>query len=428
MRYLAVWTGAAAVFGLLMSVGGYTAIARAVTDSIASLRYPPEVHAQAVDMLMQQKVGPNRSQAIAGVWRSFFFVALTAGVLWAFLTNRIPARTVAYALAALLVVDLWTIERRYWIFSPRASVIFASDPAIDAIKADIAKTGQPARVLNRALSNNVALELSRPDRTFTGDKLMVHGIRIPGGYHGNELGMYQRLMDLDSGSVDTNPRFWRHENVQYWYSELDDSTMAQVAAQLRLPRFIHLAGPVKNASGSTVHAYKVASDNPAAWVTNAMVKAPPDQALATVLNPLFNPATVAIVDTSAKDVAAAAQIQSLPPPATTQASVPLYAAGSIDVTLDQPAAAGQALIVAENFYPGWRATVDGKSTSVARMNYNLIGVPLPAGARSIQLRFVDAAYQRGKVVTLVALLIAALMTIGGVVMERRRPGPISATA
>jgi hypothetical protein len=239
--------------------------------------------------------------------------------------------------------------------------------------------------------------------------------------------MYQQLMSSDSGNVDVNPRFWRHENVQYWYSELDDSTMAQVAGQLRLPAFVHLAGPVKNSSGSTVHAYKVASDNPAAWVASAMVKAPPDQALSTILDPRFDPRTLAIVDTSAKDVAAV-QIQSLPAPTTTQASVPRYSAGAIDVTLDQPGAAGQALVVSENFYPGWRATVDGKATSVARMNYNLIGVPLPAGARSVQLRFTDSAYERGRVITLVAVFIACLLTIGGAFMERRRHGTVGVTA
>jgi hypothetical protein len=203
--------------------------------------------------------------------------------------------------------------------------------------------------------------------------------------------------------------------------------MAQVAAQLKVPRFLHLAGPVKNASGSTVHAYKVSGDNPAAWVATAIVKAPPDQALGTVLDARFNPATVAIVDTSAKDVATV-QLQTLPSPASVRASVPSFKPGAIDVALDQPATAGQALVVSENYYPGWHATADGKAAPVARTNYNLIGIQLPAGTRTIQLRFTDAAYERGKVITLIVLAIVALLIVVGVIIERRSIASLSAAA
>jgi hypothetical protein len=378
-------------------------------------------------MMMQQQVGANGSAAILGVWRSFLFVALAGGVMFALLTNRLPSRTAVYALLLLTVADLWTIERQYWIFSPRASTIFASDAAIDAINADIAKTGRPARVLNRAFGQGMVTELGRQDRTFTGDKLMVHKIRIPGGYHGNELGMYQALTALDSGRIELNPTFWRHENVQYWYTDVGDSIVTQIASQLKLPAFTHIAGPARNSSGSMVHAYKLPGDNPAAWVASAMVKAPPDQALPTVLHERFDPRTVAVIDTSAKDVAAV-QIQTLPPPATVQASVPSYKPGAIEVALDQPSVAGQALVVSENYYPGWRATADGKSAPVVRANYNLLGIALPAGTRRVQLRFVDAAYQRGKVITLIAIVAALLLLVGGVVLERRRPGPISVPA
>jgi hypothetical protein len=51
---------------------------------------------------------------------------------------------------------------------------------------------------------------------------------------------------------------------------------------------------------------------------------------------------------------------------------------------------------------------------------------LPAGVRSIQLRFDDAAYERGKFVTLVALVIALCLWGFGSVVDRRRLVPGSA--
>ena len=91
---------------------------------------------------LSQKASANTGAAILGVWRSLLFVALGAGIIWAYLTNRLAGKATAAALVAVLVVDLWSIERMYWIFSPRASKLYATDPAIDAIKADMAKSGQ----------------------------------------------------------------------------------------------------------------------------------------------------------------------------------------------------------------------------------------------------------------------------------------------
>ncbi|HSU95685.1 MAG TPA: YfhO family protein, partial [Gemmatimonadaceae bacterium] len=406
-KYAVGWIVAAAVFALLMTVGGYTALANAVAGSIANgLGYPPEAHSQIVDQIMS-KAQPNTAAAIIGVWRSFLFAGLAAAFIWGLLTDRVSRRNVAIALVVLVIADLWSVEREYWIFSPPASTIFASDPAIDAIKADIAKSGEPGRVFNPPAGSGMVRELGREDRYFSGDKLMVHGIRVPAGYHGNELGMYQRMMALqiDSLPIDFSPQFWRHENVRYLYTAFTDEEIAQVVPRIKAPPLTKLAGPVRNSSGSMVSAYKVGAENSFAHIASAMAKAPQDQALSTVLDPRFDPQTVAIVDTLAKDINPPA-LAALPSPSTVHPKVTRYEPGLIDLSLDQPSVQGQALVVSENYFPGWHATVDGKLAPVALMNYNLIGVPLPAGARAIELRFDDAAYEKGKSVTLVALVLA----------------------
>ena len=76
--------------------------------------------------------------------------------------------------------------------------------------------------------------------------------------------------------------------------------------------------------------------------------------------------------------------------------------------------------MSENYYPGWRAAVDGRPATAERVNYTLIGVPLEAGARSIELRFESEPYETGKTITLVALLLVAVMVAGGIVIDRRR--------
>lgn len=77
------------------------------------------------------------------------------------------------------------------------------------------------------------------------------------------------------------------------------------------------------------------------------------------------------------------------------------------------------LIVSENFYPGWTARVDGRDARAERADYSLIGVPLSAGARKIELEFTSAAYQKGRVITLFALAAALALWIFGIVAGRR---------
>jgi uncharacterized membrane protein YfhO len=87
--------------------------------------------------------------------------------------------------------------------------------------------------------------------------------------------------------------------------------------------------------------------------------------------------------------------------------------------LSDRAPAGSALVVSENYFPGWTAKVDGQPATVGRADYTLIGVQLPAGAKTVELMFDDQAYERGKLVTLFALTLTALLIGGGIYMERK---------
>src|SRR6185503_12749569 len=153
-------------------------------------------------------------------------------------------------------------------------------------------------------------------------------------------------------------------------------------------------GPVVNASGDTTYLYRLNSTSSYSWVTPIAVKAPDDQVLATVLNSRFDVRRAALFDTSAQ-VTGAQGVQSLPAPLSLSTSVQHYEAGRVQIQLSDPAPAGSSLIVSENFYPGWIATVDGKPAHLGRADYTLIGVELPQGARSIDLRFTSPAYERG---------------------------------
>jgi hypothetical protein len=386
-RYLISWAVVALAIGVLGATGGLTNLAVSV----------------AADQRQMDLAMANDAALRGGALRSTLFAALALTCLFLLSTGRLARDAGGYLLAGILAVDLWSVERHYWQFSPPAAEIFAADSTIEYIN----RQSQPGRVLQFPTFTTPAV--SR-DPYLTGDALMSHRIRTVLGYHGNELGNYQRLGGhADRWSSIVNPNFWHLMNVKYVLTDAED---------LRVPGLNRVVGPVLNAYGTSVSLFEMADSNPGAWVAPAIVKAPDDDVLATVLDPRFNISSVALFDTSA--TVQGVELASLPAPLAINATVARPGPGEINVALDQPAPAGSALVVSENYYPGWTATVDGQPASIGRVDMTLIGVPLPAGAREVTLLFSSEPYETGKTLTLIAVLVALVWAAGGVVMERRR--------
>jgi uncharacterized membrane protein YfhO len=75
-------------------------------------------------------------------------------------------------------------------------------------------------------------------------------------------------------------------------------------------------------------------------------------------------------------------------------------------------------MIAENWYPDWRAEVDGRPGVVRRIDHTLLGVDLPPGSREVRLQFKSTAYAKGKVVSIVALLLAVAMIVVPVIKRQ----------
>lgn len=345
----------------------------------------------------------NDAALRVGALRSTLFGAFALACLFLLSSGRLGREAGAYLLAGIVAVDLWSIEREYWQFSPGADVIYASNEAIDYIKA----RPSPGRVLQY-----VTRPESGRDPFLTGDALMSHRIRTVLGYHGNELGRYRRLGGFDQGwSQIVNPNFWALENVRYILTDSED---------LGVPSLKRVVGPVRDAYGTAIYLFELPDANPAAWVAPAIVKAPDDDVLGTVLDPRFDVRRAALFDTSA--AVTGVELAALPEPSPVTATVTRFDPGAIDVELDQPAPAGAALLVSENYYPGWTAEVDGRPAVIGRADLTLIGVELPEGAKMATIRFTSAPYERGKLVTLLALGLAIVWWGGGLAAGMVRRG------
>lgn len=387
-RYLVGWLAAGVLFTILGASGGLTNLAAGIAT--------PERTEAVLD---------NARDLAFGAIRSFGFVFITVAIIWAISARRLPATMGAALIVAGTAIDLWSIERSYWMFSPPASKLYASDETIRYM----ASQSQPGRVIPLPLSGEIAPgdPFLRPGGLANG--LMTHGIRDVLGYHGNQLGRYNDLLGLDEGGRQlVNPNFWALSNSRYFLTNTDS---------VPIPGARRVVGPVRNAAGTTVYLFELPGDNSFAWLVPVIVKAPDDQVLSTVLDPRFDVRRAALFDTGAS--VTARTVSALPPPLVGKVTTNRYEPGSIALTLDTPAPAGSALVVSENYYPGWTATANGQNARVGRADYSLIGVELPTGARTVELSFDSAPYRTGKLVTLVALGLSVLWWLGGAFAERR---------
>ncbi len=395
-RYALGWALFALIVAVLATAGGFTNLALSILG---------DARGDAIEA--------NATNVVTGAWRSAAFVFGTIGVMLAIARGRLRGANAGWILTAVVALDLWSVERHYWKFSAPASELYAEDDIIRFIK----KQPEPGRVIALPLGENMAPH----DPFVLGDALMHHDIRGVLGYHGNELGRYQELYGKNEGFQSVaNPNFWSLVNARFFYTN---------APGLPFQGAKLVAGPVRNAAGTMTYLYELPGDHPPAWVAPMKVRLDDATAKATVLNPLFDVKRVAIFDSSA-DVAAQPVNSPLPDPVPFGVSTGKFEPGHIELELGGPAPAGSALVVSENYYPGWSATVDGKAVKVSRADFTLIGIELPTGAKQVSLTFDSTPYKTGKLLTLLSLGASLLWWILGVILDRRprSPSPVAPAA
>ena len=370
--------GLAAVLVLALA-GVFTNIARSIAD-------PGDVPTAMA----------NRGAVVLGAVRIAVFGAAIGGLLLAWHQGKLRVTPLAFLLPAVVGLDLYTVDRRFFVFSPRASTLYAPDSVTQYLAG--APPPRPFRVIN----------VGSP---YPGAVLM--GYRIPDalGYHGNEIRYYDDLMG--------GKNVWRHlPSPQLWkllavrFIILGDSSA--------LPGFHRVLGPVPTTPGPPAYLYEADTVPPYARVASAAVKVEDDRIIPTLLDSRldFNRLVLFATEVPVNPP----PVTEMPPPSPARASVTRWEPGRISLVLE-PAPPGPSYVtVAENWYPDWHATVDGSPAAALRGNQALITVPVPAGARRIDLAFTSPAYARGRLISLVAVLVLAGVILAPAAVGWRRRG------
>jgi hypothetical protein len=84
------------------------------------------------------------------------------------------------------------------------------------------------------------------------------------------------------------------------------------------------------------------------------------------------------------------------------------------------------LVLTDSFYPGWKATVDGRDAKIHRVDYLIRGVQLPAGTHTVRFRYEPESWRVGWITSALALVVILGAVAVGLVRRRRAPRPAAA--
>jgi hypothetical protein len=86
------------------------------------------------------------------------------------------------------------------------------------------------------------------------------------------------------------------------------------------------------------------------------------------------------------------------------------------------------LLLADTYYPGWAAQVDGNPTPIYRANLSVRGIQLARGRHQVRFTFDPPGFWRGLQITLVTVSMLLLWAGGAVFVDRRQRGRDLVTA
>ena len=349
--------------------------------------------AQAFARPLGHDAAATQTGITAGALGSAIGLAVVAAIALGFTTGRLQPAAFATLLVLAVGGDLFRAGRGFWRWSRPEQEAFRTDPIIQFLQA----TPLPFRVLNADV--------------YPGDLLIRHRIPQALGYSGVELGDYD---DLLGGRGQ-----WQHLRSSLHLWNLLAIRYVVFADSARIPGYHFVMGPVPAATGQNAFLYEADTVPAYARVVPAAVKGDTGEVIPTLIDPRLDYSLLVLFDRFEPVNPLPLTDQRMPAPSPSHATFTHWSPGRMSLTLDPPPLAPSYLLVLENWYPDWHATVDGASTPVLRGDQTFITVPVAAGARQVELTFASKHYTRGRLITWGSLLLLALWAGAGWTLGRR---------
>lgn len=320
--------------------------------------------------------------------RSGFFMAITFGVLWFYLKGKLVQTTAVVIIGIFMVGDLFFIDKNY----------VSNDGKQFRSAREIDQPFEPTDADNQILKDNSVFRVYELQGRLQGRTSYFH--KSVGGYSAVRPRRYEQLFNYhidrqlnDLGKI------------------IDPQTM-QLTKSIPIMNALN----IKYLLLQTNDGESVAVTNPFingnAWFVSELksVNSADEEMKALGTIDTKHTATISTVEavdvnlpkSFSKDSLATIKLEEHLP------NVVKYTSNN---TQDGFA------VFSENFYKGWKATIDGKETEIHRVNYVLRGLVIPKGKHTIEFKFEPQVVKTGSTIALVSSILMILVIVGVVYFE-----------
>ena len=373
-----VFFGIAGLMFLISIVGFEGSYTDSVsTSSLAEKLKQQGATAQQISQYIKQQIIPNAyANSISDLRLHAFFIALVAGLMFMYATNKVSVKIFLAGTILIAVIDLWNVNFKtlHWDNPGETKNAFAETDFTNWLL----KTNPDTYTYRVAEFNG--------GRLTTDNTMAYYRLHSFNGYHGAKIRIYQDAVDVAEGE---NPLLLTLGGVKYIISDkpLQDTSFVQV---FKGTKFIY---ENKNFIPKAFFAegYKVEKD-------------------ITILNNIremnFDPRKVAFLE---KDIN-----QKIDKPDST-ASVKLVKGDIHSLEYDVYATGNNLLVFSEIYLPfGWKAYIDGKESEIHKTDYILRSLVVPQGKHKVEFRYEPAVYYTGKSVSIGANVLLGIILLAGV--------------
>ena len=381
------------------AVMGVLALASAAIPGIWTATIFRDIAPQQLNALQN-----NTPNIRIGFWITFMLTLLTAIAAYGSARAYLSGAALLTIVSGLAFLDLYRVDRPF----VRGTVMMNAmvDPAMFAPDETVRfllerqAAGETFRVFD--IGQFVANQHAYPANTFA-----IHGIEQLTGHHGNEMRYYEQLM----GGHESAPAVATSE---LRVLERANATYVVSPARLAVPQLEEVF------VGSRSAVYRLPNALPRAYVVgNVEVIEDVARSAERVLAADFDARTSAVL---AAPLPAGVQVQ---PGA--QGSARFTARAASEATIEVQADGPSLLMVLDNYYPAWRAEVDGEAVPIVRANHTFRAIPVPAGTHTVRMYYDPAALRLGAITSIVLLLALLVAGVVGTAL-RPRSSPVPAPA
>ena len=167
------------------------------------------------------------------------------------------------------------------------------------------------------------------------------------------------------------------------------------------------------------YVYRVEGTARVRFVPAARVVADDNEAVTRILDPAFDPGQEVLLHDAPPDAGRprTSPADGSAPGGAWRADITRETSREIAIEADAPQ--DGFLLLADTFYPGWTADVDGQAAPIYRANLYVRGIPLPRGRHQVRLAYDPPGFRRGLAITLVAISMLILWTAAACYADRR---------